>query len=319
MSKPYDAATRQLIELGPIDWLRFLHVPVARPDQVRVLDSDLSSFTAEVDHAIWIGDDLPWIEHVELQAGRDPELPERICWYSALLRRKHNVPVRSSVVLLRAAADGPDLNGIHEHRDRLNQVYNQFRYNIIRVWQTPVDEVLAAGLTVLPLAPVARVDPGQLPRILTSVAQRLKAEADPATLELFWAATRILMGLRYRPGDIEAIAGEIMSTILGIRGIEASSEYQRMFDRGKEEGLQAGLQEGRQEGQIEGRQEGQIEGIRAAILRVGTRRFGQPPADVEKVLSTTVNLTALQNLLDRVLDVQSWQDVLRDAPGDQGT
>ena len=29
MSKPFDATTRQLIELGPADWLAYLGIPVA--------------------------------------------------------------------------------------------------------------------------------------------------------------------------------------------------------------------------------------------------------------------------------------------------
>jgi hypothetical protein len=32
MSKPFDATTRKLIEMGPAAWLRFLHVPIADPN-----------------------------------------------------------------------------------------------------------------------------------------------------------------------------------------------------------------------------------------------------------------------------------------------
>jgi hypothetical protein len=34
MSKPFDATTRALIELGPGAWLRFLRSPVSDPDRI---------------------------------------------------------------------------------------------------------------------------------------------------------------------------------------------------------------------------------------------------------------------------------------------
>jgi hypothetical protein len=37
------------------------------------------------------------------------------------------------------------------------EVYDWFRYHVVRVWQQPVDLLLASGLTVLPLAPVSDV------------------------------------------------------------------------------------------------------------------------------------------------------------------
>ena len=133
MSRPFDATMRQLIEMGPADWLRFLHVPVAHPERVTVLDSNLSTVVADADRVIWVGETPPWIEQVELQAGRDLELPDRMHGYSTILRRTHKVPVRTSVVLLRPAADGPDLSGVYEQRDHQGDVYDWFRYNVVRI------------------------------------------------------------------------------------------------------------------------------------------------------------------------------------------
>jgi hypothetical protein len=73
-------------------------------------------------------------------------------FYSTLLNRRHKVPVHSTVVLLRPAADGPDLNGCEEKRYRNGRVYDRFWYDIVRVWEQPVEEILNAGLAVLPLA-----------------------------------------------------------------------------------------------------------------------------------------------------------------------
>jgi hypothetical protein len=87
MSKPFDATMRKLIELEPAAWLRFLHVRIDDPDRVMVIDSNLSTFTADADKVLWVDEPAPWIERIELQAARDIELPDRVHGYSALLRR----------------------------------------------------------------------------------------------------------------------------------------------------------------------------------------------------------------------------------------
>jgi hypothetical protein len=96
MSKPFDATMRQLLELEPAAWLRFLHVPLTDPDYVRVIDSNISTITAEADKVLWVDGDEPWIEHIELQAGRDIGLPDRVHHYNTSLGRAHSVPVHTT-------------------------------------------------------------------------------------------------------------------------------------------------------------------------------------------------------------------------------
>jgi hypothetical protein len=38
MSKPFEAATRKLIEMGPVAWLNLLGVRTADPNQVQIID-----------------------------------------------------------------------------------------------------------------------------------------------------------------------------------------------------------------------------------------------------------------------------------------
>ena len=107
MRKPFDATTRQLIEMGPADWLACLGYPVPDPSRVRVIDSNLSTVTAEADNVFWVEDPRPWIEHIELQAGRDTGW--RIgCTCIAPCCTPPRVPVRTALVLLRPVADGPN-------------------------------------------------------------------------------------------------------------------------------------------------------------------------------------------------------------------
>jgi predicted transposase YdaD len=203
MAKPFDATMRKLIELEPAACLRFLHIPVSDPARVKVIDSNLSTVTAEADRVLWVDESAPWIEHVELQAARDVELPDRVHGYSTLLHRSRKVPVHTTIVLLRPVADGPELTGTHEILDHHGDVYDWFRYDIVRVWQQPVDEVLAAGLPVLPLAPVSAVAAERLPDVLVAISERLIRETSPELAATIWAATKVLMGLRYSIEQVE--------------------------------------------------------------------------------------------------------------------
>ena len=66
---------------------------------------------------------------IELQAGHDVRLADCAHVYSILLGYRHQVPVRTSLVLLLTAADGPELSGLSEKRLPEGDVYDQFRYN----------------------------------------------------------------------------------------------------------------------------------------------------------------------------------------------
>ena len=107
MAKPFDATMRKLIELEPAAWLRFLHIPVSDPARVMVIDSNLSTVTAEADRVLWVDEACTWIEHVELQAARDIELPDRVHGYSTLLHRSRKVPVHATIVSVTACRRWP--------------------------------------------------------------------------------------------------------------------------------------------------------------------------------------------------------------------
>ena len=77
MAMPYDATTRQLIELGPAAWLEFLGISLPDGAGVTVIDCNLSTITAEADKVLLVEGPEPWIEHLEFQAGRDAGLDDR--------------------------------------------------------------------------------------------------------------------------------------------------------------------------------------------------------------------------------------------------
>src|SRR5712691_5118076 len=108
MPKPFDAATKYLVERQPADWLEYLGF--AR-GPVTVIEAELSTVTAAADRVLRVEEPDPWLLHLELQASYDRDLVGRMLEYHVLLWRRSGLGVRSAVVLLRPEADQPALTG----------------------------------------------------------------------------------------------------------------------------------------------------------------------------------------------------------------
>jgi predicted transposase YdaD len=206
------------------------------------------------------------------------------------------------VVLLRPAADGPELTGEYEQGVPGWGRTLSFRYQVIRVWELPPERLLTAGLPLLPLAPVSAVPQERLPEVLAAVARRLRDEAAPGLKEALWAATGLLLGLNHPTERVKELTEEITTMVLGIRGIEESSVYQDIFARGRAEG------EAR--GRAEGEARGRAEEARTILLHQGRKRLGPPDESVLDRIAALSDLDRLDLLLDRLLEVASWDELL---------
>jgi predicted transposase YdaD len=82
--------------------------------------------------------------------------------------------------------------------------------------------------------------------------------------------------------------------LFGIRGIEESSVYQGILKKGMAKGI------------VEGR----IEEVREVVLRQGRKKFGPPGQEIEAEINALNNLERLHELVDRILDVSTWDDLL---------
>jgi hypothetical protein len=220
MVKPFDAAARELIELSPSSWLEYLQIPRPASGRVEVIDSDVSTVTAEADKVLWVEGETPWIVHVELQSSRDARLADRLYRYNALLSYRHE----------------------------------------------------------------------DLRPVLLAMSERYRREASPDQEAMLWAATIILMGLRYREERVNEILEGVRDMLFGIRGIEESSVYQGLISRGEAKG--------------------RTEEARDNVLRQGRKKLGPPNDQVLAVIASTTDLDRLHDWLDRILDVSSWDELL---------
>ena len=280
MSKPFDAATKFLLERHPADWLAFAGLPV---EEVEIIDADLSSITAAADKILRVKGPPPWLGHVELQSSYEDDMDERFHFYSVVQRWRHRLPVVTIVVLLRPEADGPTMTGELRYYRPDGECYEWFRYHVVRVWERPVEEILQGGLGTLPLAPLTDVKPDALPEVIRRMDARISAEAAAGEAEDLWAATFLLMGLRYPA----ALTKQLLQ---GVRNMRESVTYQEILK--------------------EGEAKGRAEGERDVILLQGRKRFGAPDAKTVAALEAIAERETLERLAERLLEVESWNELL---------
>ena len=286
MSKPYDAVTNRLIELRPADWVSFLRLPQG---PVSLVDADLSTITSYADRLIRVDAETPYLVHNELESGKDTAtVPVRLFHYNASVFYKVRLPVVSAVFLLRKESNSPRITGTFDIPDPDGNTYFSFRYNVVRVWQLDVDELLVGDLGTLPFAPVSNVRATDVPRVIQTMQSRIETEAsDDAEAAELWTATNVLMGLRYNSLSKARF-------LRGVRNMRDSITYKEILD----------------EGRTEGRVEGRIEGERRTLLLQGTRQFGEPTREQRARLEAATTSEQLEVWLLSLLTASSWDEVL---------
>jgi predicted transposase YdaD len=296
--RPFDVATRGLIEADPAGWLAWLGLPFDGP--VHAVDSDVSAVLAAVDKVLRVEGASPWLAHLEFQVSRDRDLPLRLHEYNAILRYRHRIRVRTTVVLLRRQADGRELTGHLQDIEDDGEEILSFKYRVVRLWERPVDELLHESVGVLPLAPLAAFGPERLPEILDHLGERFERESPSAVGDL-WAATALLMGVRYD-------RDQITDLIQRVRRMRESVTYQIILEEGREEGREAGREEGREEGELHGR----VREARDLVVQFGTEQFGPPDPAVLARLNAIEDRARLESLIRATFSTTSWQELLAD-------
>ena len=243
------------------------------------IDSDVGTVLAAVDKVLRVEGPSPWIAHLELQSSRNARLPARMLQYNALLLHRHQVVVESTVVLLRSEADGPELTGLFEQHGPTGFRTISFGYHVIRLWAQPVEEILGGSLGILPLAPLADIEPAQLPGIISHLDDRFKRGAPPTIAEELRAATFLLLGLRYDPRTDR----EVTRTM---SWLQDSSTYHALLD------------------------EGRVDEARRLILALGTEKFGTTEQSVVTRIQSIEDLDRLELLVRGILTANSWPELL---------
>jgi predicted transposase YdaD len=283
-AKPYDSTLKALVEIDPESWADLLGRPTGPTE---VIDADIATVSGAADKVLRVSADPAYLLHLEFVSGHDaPALPRKLHVRNALLEDRHELSVRSGVLLLRPDADSPQLTGVYARSFPGEEPYLTFRYQVVRVWQLPPEPLLTGGLALLSLAPISAVTETELPGIIQRMEQRLSKRRARKQAPLVWASAYILLGLRYSP----ALAAQLFR---GVVSMKESSTYQAI------------LEEGRTEGQVQGA----IAEARKLLRLRGEDAFGPPDARIISAIEQLNDLTRLEELFKSVSKVGSWQEL----------
>ena len=75
-----------------------------------------------------------------------------------------------------------------------------------------------------------------------------------------------------------------------------------------------GLAEGKAMGEAMGR----TDEARKVLKRLGSKRFGKPGSEIGAAIDNLNDLEKLEELTDRILDVQSWEELLGESRNGAG-
>jgi predicted transposase YdaD len=304
MPLPFDATLKELVQTYAADWLALLHESPSGP--VKILTPDLSTVTAFTDIVLHMGDALL---HLDFQSGPDSALPRRVLLYNVLLYDGYQLPVHSVVILLRPRADRGDLTNSVSYAARPGRGGLDFRFEIIRLWQVPVEQLLTSGLGTLPLAVLGQLPEGRtrdeaLAEVIGRLVQRIDAEASAEQGPILLTASFVLTGMRVS-------RQRVLELFQGVRKMRESTSYQAILDEGRAEGLVMGEIKGRAEGRVQGMSEGRAEEAQQLLLRLGQKKFGPPDAAVAQTVRGLGDVERLESLIERLLEVASWHELLR--------
>jgi hypothetical protein len=280
MSHPFDATLKDIVGQRPTDLRKAFGLPSLEPAQA--LNVDLSTISAATDVAIGFGDPVQEIADLNFQSGPDPVVAARLHLYSAAFHLKFAVAVRSILVLLRPKALSPGLNGKLPYASGGRRVL--FEYEVVRLWQQPVQAFLEGGLGLLPLAPLCKMPAGKsleqaLHHVVREIDRRLASEPNHAQAVRLMTAAFVLTGLR--------VPKETLSDIYeGVKIMHETSAYDAMVE----------------EGIVKARIE--------VLLKLGRQRFGNPDPRTESALTAIDDVGRLERMIDVILTVKSWKALL---------
>ena len=266
----------------------------------------LSTVATLADKVIEVLGNSPFVLHLEPQAYYDKSLDVRMFEANARLTKRHEQFVHTCVLVLDRAAWGRANTGWHRAKSPLGGCRVDFQYEVIKVWELPVEKVLSGGIGLLPLAPVCKVSREAVPQVVQRMEKRFREEVPRAVEAELWTATFVLVGLRYDQLFAQTL-------LRGVREImKESSTYQLIVEEGLAEGMAKGMETGLAKGLATGLAKGQVTARREDIVKIGTKRFGKPPRKVRETLSELSDLDRLDELFDRALDASSWNELLAD-------
>jgi predicted transposase YdaD len=240
--------------------------------------------------------------HVEFQVGGDPDMPERMAEYLALVLGVLKSPEHkgkrfaAAVVYLDRKTYREDPGSL-EIEGELGLRFS-IHYQVVKLWEVDPAPILAMESPGLcPFVPLMRGNPLDL--LVQSKERILRTSEERAGFEAKKDLLAVLAGLATRVvADRDALA----RTVREIRAMGENFVFDLLFQEGKEAGLREGLEKGLEKGQVAE--------ARAAILRILKRRFGSVGPEAAARLEAIPRLD-LETLVEDAAVAPTLEDFLR--------
>lgn len=281
---PYDVATKELVWEDPSCWLERLRINPTLP--VDVIESGITTLTASADKVIRIGGSSPFLLNLEFQGSHVTDLVRTLWFRQVALDYQHGLPVLTVLILLRKEANSPSLTGVYERIVPDGRPANRYHYEVVRLWKEAPETYLNGSIALVPLAPLTAVNEPELPGLIRRMGDRINRES-PFRAAKLWAASYVLMGLRFSDDLIDGLLG-------GVRNMKESTTYQKILR--------------------EGREEGRIAEARRFLVLLGTKRFGEPDAACATALEAIQSAERLEAMGQRIVSepaLGTWEDLLQ--------
>lgn len=273
-----DSTFKMLVQLAPQDFVARFY-PGA--EYVRTLSIELPRDPLRADTLLLIRYphlNLECISHFEEQSEADNTIPERMCQYciTAYLREKRIV--LSTVIYLQPCAtptspftmEGPDGNIL------------TFHYQVVRLWEIPVEEWLNAGQpALLPFVPLLK---GATVAVIEPAVQQLEA-AIPGVIDR-GNIINYLLFFASRAFDAAVLTQYLEEhNMLTEKYIVESPWYQYILHQGEEQGEKIG------------QKQGEAKGLRDAIMTLVTRRFPDIGGELATHIAAITDPARLQEIV----------------------
>ena len=245
--------------------------------------------------------------HIEFQAQKDETLSERMFFYNARAKDLYRVPVRSMAILADNQADWRP----HEYEEGGEGSVMHFTFHTQKLLDWVGREAeLEAEANPFGLAVLAHLQ--------TQATQGDAANRYQARLRL----SRLLLGKGWSRGQIESFY-EFLGWLLALPArLEARYEQESGIREYEEvEGMteletispyhrRMLKREVKKEKKLS-REEGRAMEARNLIGRIGGKRFGPLSASTEERLNSIASLEELEQLADRLLEIESWAELFQ--------
>ncbi|MGQ9532469.1 MAG: Rpn family recombination-promoting nuclease/putative transposase [Desulfotomaculales bacterium] len=243
-----------------------------------------------------------YLLHLEFQLTHEPDLPERMLLYHALLTAAYRRPVISAVIYLRRR-DYRHLPEAYTVSFR-GQPVNTFAYRVVKLWE--YREAIATGELrgLAPLLVLLAPKGGEQAALATTRELILAIEdqrerADALSVAITVAARHFTRDFLFKFFREE------------IEMLQEASIVQEWINEGLAKGLEKGLAEGLERGRKEGKLEGEIETLRRGIQDVLEERFGRIKRGMGRKLAAIDDPAVLRLLHRKSVKVESLEEFAR--------